>query len=228
LRRLLIVAVLAVLAAVFSACAASPPARPAQPAPPPARPAQPAPPVAVFLGDSYTQGDGATAPGARWVNLVATAKGWDFVNLGRGGTGYLVTSSGCGLSVCPNYAGMIPEVAKESPDVIVVAGGQNEFHAFNTTRQDVIDAIRKTYAELHARFPEAQIIAVGPSTPWDVNPDVALFDRVVQDAAASAEARYVSLIEPNVIGDGMLAEDKVHVNDAGHRAIAERVTAALR
>jgi lysophospholipase L1-like esterase len=50
----------------------------------------------------------------------------------------------------------------------------------------------------------------------------------VQDAANSVKAKYVSLINPNVIDLAMILPDKVHVNDAGHKAIAERVLAALR
>ncbi|MET1152921.1 GDSL-type esterase/lipase family protein [Arthrobacter sp.] len=187
-------------------------------------------PLAVFLGDSYTQGLGASSESTRWVNMTASAKGWDFVNLGRGGSGYFTPSTpqACFHPVCPNYAGMIPEVAAESPDYIVVAGGQNDFSAFDTSRQRVVEAIRTTYAALRASFPHAQIIAIGPSTSSAVTPDVELFDRVVQDAAASVHAQYVSLIDPNVIGDGMFFEDKIHVNDAGHKAIAKRIIAAVR
>lgn len=187
-------------------------------------------PFAVFLGDSYTQGLGASSESTRWVNVTASTKGWNFVNLGRGGTGYLTPSipQACFHPACPNYAGMIPEVATPSPDYIVVAGGQNDFPAFHASRQSVVEAIRRTYAELRAKFPKAEIVAVGPSTPWAVNADVKLFDRVVQDAAASVNAQYVSLIDPNVIGAGMIFKDKIHVNDTGHQAIAERVTAAVR
>lgn len=187
-------------------------------------------PLAVFLGDSYTQGKGATSAEGRWVGLVATTQKWDYVNLGRGGTGYLATSTaaGCGLDFCPNIEGMIPLAASESPDIIVVAGGQNDFSAFNTDRAAVMDSIGKTYAALRAKFPEAQLVAVGPSTPWGVNKDVILFDEMVQDAASKVQAKYVSLIEPDVIDPTMLLEDKAHVNDAGHKAIAERVIAALR
>jgi lysophospholipase L1-like esterase len=195
-----------------------------------ARPVTGPEPLAVFVGDSYTKGTGATSESARWVNLTASAKGWRFVNLGRGGTGYFVTSKtrSCAGAVCPNYAGMIPQVAKEAPDIIVVAGGQNDFSAFNTSRQSVIDAIRATYAKIRSKFPSARIIAVGPSTPRKVNPDVEKFDQVVHDAATFVKAEYVSLLEPNAIRPGMLGQDKVHVNDAGHMAIAERVTAGLR
>lgn len=187
-------------------------------------------PLAIFLGDSYTAGTGASSPDKDWVSLVANAEGWDFVNLGRGGTGYTATSSvqGCGLEFCPNYGAMIPEAKSQSPDVVVIAGGQNDFTTFNSDRQGVTDAIRRTYTDARTAFPKAKIVAVGPSTPWGVNAEVTAFDKVVQDAAASVSAKYVSLIDPDVIQPEMVIEDKAHVNDSGHAAIAERVESALR
>lgn len=185
---------------------------------------------AVFIGDSYTQGTGASAPEKRWVSLVAAAKGWGFDNLGRGGTGYLSTSDerGCGLSFCPNFGGMIGQAVAAKPSTVVVSGGQNDFTAFNETRPAVIEAINKTYADLRAKLPNTKIVAVGPSTPWGVNPDVEAYDQAVQDAAKSVGATYVSLINPDVIVDSMLVKDGAHVNDEGHKAIAERVISALR
>jgi len=187
-------------------------------------------PLAVFIGDSYTQGTGASKDETRWVDLVAKAEGWGYDNLGRGGTGYLATSgkAGCGLEVCPNYAEMVETVAAIKPATVIVAGGQNDFSAFNENRPAVLAQIAKTYNGLRAKLPKARIIAVGPSTPWGVNEDVLAFDAAVQEAAASVKAEHVSLIEPNVVTPQMVLPDGGHVNDAGHKAIAERVISALR
>lgn len=38
----------------------------------------------------------------------------------------------------------------------------------------------------------------------------------MQDAAASVNAKYVCLIEPNVIDPSKVIADKGHVNDGGH------------
>src|SRR5829696_5674496 len=63
--------------------------------------AEPSPrPVAVFIGDSYTQGED------RWPSYVAKEQGWKQVNLGRGGTGYRARDTaagaqeGCEEDVC--------------------------------------------------------------------------------------------------------------------------------
>lgn len=197
-----------------------------------ARKATPVPvlPVAAFLGDSYTQGTGASSLDKRWVNIVGAGMGWNVVNLARGGTGYVATSdvTGCGLSFCPNYPAMVPEVVNAKPAVVLVTGGQNDFQNYIDDPAAVADAVHATFYAIRSAMPEAQIVAVGPSSPFGIGPHVTKLDRVVQDAAAAVSAKYVSLIEPNVITEAMVLPDKAHVNDAGHAAISERVLTALR
>lgn len=186
-------------------------------------------PVAVFLGDSYTQGTGASKPAAQWTSLVSANEGWREENLGRGGTGFLATSTfqGCGLEFCPNYGAMIPDAVFTQPSVLVISGGQNDFNTFVTSRQSVVEAINSTYAAARAAFPDLRIICVGPSTPNDVDPDFIAFDQTVHNAATSVGADYVSLIAPPVIEKSMVLFDGGHVDDAGHAAIAERVIAGI-
>ena len=59
-------------------------------------------PVAVFLGDSYTQGFGAVPLDRRWSSLVAHDADWTEVNQGQGGTGFVTTAdkNTCGLEHC--------------------------------------------------------------------------------------------------------------------------------
>src|SRR5690606_5182268 len=76
LRRGLVV--LAVTAGLgLSGCAS-----PAVSAPAPTKATQP---IAVFIGDSYTSGYGASIPTLAWASLVASGEGWKAVNRGRGG-----------------------------------------------------------------------------------------------------------------------------------------------
>ena len=195
-------------------------------------PSEAAKPVAIFLGDSYTQGYGASNVNTRWVTLVSKAKGFKMVNLGRGGSGYVTVAGieGCGLARCPSYPEMVPLAidAEPQPTTVVVAGGQNDFIEFARDPEGVTAAIKKTYADLRKGLPKARIVAVGPSTPWDVSSSVVAMDKAVQEAAASVKASYVSLISPNVVKPDMITKDGAHVTDAGHKAIAERVIAALR
>jgi lysophospholipase L1-like esterase len=187
------------------------------------------PAVAVFLGDSYTQGWGASNPTMKWTTLVAHDAGWREVNQGQGGTGYVTTSgvSGCGLDDCPTYQDRVADVAAAAPDVVVIAGGQNDRWALATDPALVQAAVDRTFSLLQEGLPNARIIAVGPSTAEPATAMITDLDGWVRAAADRVGAEYVSLIDPVVIQSDMVTADGVHVNDAGHRAIADRVLATV-
>ena len=186
-------------------------------------------PTAVFLGDSYVQGRGASAPSSRWSSLVAGERGWDEVNLGLGGTGYVATSGpeGCGLDFCPSVEAQVAAAVARAPDVVVVAGGQNDFTSYQDDPEAVDAAIAATFEQLRRQLPAARLVAVGPSTTRAVGAVAEAVDVDVRTAAAAVGAQYVSLLEPNVIAPGTVLPDGAHVDDAGHRAIADRVLAAV-
>lgn len=185
---------------------------------------------AVFIGDSYTQGVGASGPAARWVTLVSLKEGWEPQNLGRSGTGYLSsgTPSECGQVKCLNFVEMVPLAIAAKPDVVFVSGGQSDFELFLKDRASVLTAIDTTFASLRTGLPDTPIYAIGPSTTGTVSKAVVEFDSAVRAAAARAGATYVSLLEPNVIRPTFIAADRVHVNDAGYAAIAARIEEAIK
>ena len=186
--------------------------------------------AAVFLGDSYTQGWGASEPDRRWSALVAHDAGWVEVNQGQGGTGFVATSGlgGCGLVYCPTYLERVPDVIAVHPDVVVIAGGQNDLTALAADPDAVRAAVDATYDQVRDGLPQARIVAVGPSTAQPGNALIVELDGWVRAAAARVGAEYLSLIDPPVIDQESVAPDGVHVTDAGHRAIAERVLAGIR
>lgn len=190
-------------------------------------------PLVAFIGDSYSAGTGASSEEKRWTTLLSASKKWQEDNFAQGGTGYLraIESGGapaCGEEVCPNYQYAVPQVIADNPATVIVAGGQNDLGAFEKDPAPVAQAIDRVYAGLRKGLPKAKILAVGPSTPGEVTPLVAELDALVQEAARRHGAAYVSLIDPDVVEDDMVAPDGQHVTDAGHAAIAKRVAAALR
>ncbi|TFC05538.1 SGNH/GDSL hydrolase family protein [Cryobacterium adonitolivorans] len=184
-------------------------------------------PVAVFVGDSYTQGLGASSPVTRWSTLVAEEAGWTEVNQGLGGTGYVTAASAidCGQKQCPTYPDRVADVIASAPDVVVIAGGQNDRWALGTDPQFVRAAVNETFRLIRAELPNARLIAVGPSTAEPATAMLTDLDGWVQAAAHRVDAEYVSLLDPVVIRAEMVVADGVHVDDAGHRAIADRVLA---
>lgn len=190
----------------------------------------PAPDTTLFIGDSYTVGWGADGDGTRWTSIVADEMGWLEANYGQGGTGYVTTSGrdGCGREVCPTYPDRLAESKGQvGPEVIVIAGGQNDFTAYADDPDTVEDAIRETFTQATNLYPHAKIVAVGPSTPNRVSDRVMAMDDAVRGAAQSVGATYVSLIDPPVIEDDMVLEDGAHVGVKGHAAIAKRVLDVL-
>jgi lysophospholipase L1-like esterase len=161
--------------------------------------------------------------------LVSANRHWTEVNFGRGGTGYL-TSAGplsCGRPSCPDYLDALPALTAVSPDVVVVAGGQNDLATYNEDPAAGAAKIRLTYATIRKMFPNALIVAVGPSSPvWPVDPFRGL-DESVREAAHEAGAEYINLLDPPVFDPGSVLADGAHVGDAGHRAIATRVEEML-
>ena len=174
-------------------------------------------PVAVFLGDSYTQG------GDVWTSLVSAKQGWREVNLGRGGTGYVATSSqqGCGLNYCPKYDEMIPEAVKAKPDVVVVAGGRNDGSAD-------AKAIRTFYQDLRTQLPNAKIYAISPL--WASGETPAFIVAQGQDVKASVEAvggTFLDVGQPFKGRPDLISSDAVHPNEAGYKVLGEDVLRLL-
>jgi lysophospholipase L1-like esterase len=186
--------------------------------------------TAAFIGDSATQGAGASGPETRWVTLVATAEGWEPLNLGRSGTGYLSSAEPtvCGKTKCPNYQEMARIAVVQKPDVVLVSGGQSDFDMFAKDPAAVTAAISSTYDVLRAGLPDATIYAIGPLTTGPINKATIAFDAAVRDAATKAKATYVSLLEPNVVKSSFIGPDGVHLNDAGYAALAARVEEAVK
>lgn len=218
----LLLAVVIVVAVVAIAVVARP--SPVQSTP------RPDHPLAVFIGDSYAQGTGASSPAKRWTTVLSQEAGWSEQNLGRGGTGYVTTAdvNGCGLTYCPNYQQMVQRAIDLDPDIVVVSGGQNDFGAWQQDSSRVVAAIDQVYRGLRRALPRVTIYAVGPSTTGGVSGPVVGMDAAVRAAAAREDAHYVSLIDPNVIEPSMVVADGGHVDDAGHQAIARRVLQAVR
>lgn len=180
-----------------------------------------APKSVVFIGDSYAQGTGASAPNNRWTTKLSFALGWTEHNLARGGTGYLVSptdpKSACGLDYCPSYAEMIPEAVKEKPNVIVVSGGRNDIGAGNA---QFSDAATDFYTKLRAALPDARIITLDPL--WDASKppgQLAAYSDSVRAAVTAVKGEYIDIKQPlNGHPDWVIA-DGVHPSDSGHDAI---------
>jgi lysophospholipase L1-like esterase len=180
-------------------------------------------PVAAFIGDSYTWGSGASDMSKRWTTLVADRMGWIESNVAEGGTGYLKT-----FEDRPNYFGQLDEIIAMRPAIVVVAGGQNDENMLTSNPSALFTEVRHFFVLLRSQLPRARIIGIGPSFPGALTPQDYAFDSVVRDAVAAVGGRFISLLRPTpVLDPAMLEPDRVHVGDAGHAAIAQRVLTSM-
>lgn len=181
-------------------------------------------PLAVFVGDSYTYGEGLPADdrGLRWTSLVSAERGWEEYNVGCSGAGYARPGPVCGTDYRGETAPLAPEAA---PDVIIVSGGRNDL-GFPEDR--VAEAVEATYADLAARYPGACVVAV--SAIGDVGEPPAGLDALNREVAESARAHggvFVDIGAPLRGRPDLLGPDRMHPNVAGHAVLAEALLAAL-
>lgn len=184
-------------------------------------------PLTIFIGDSSVVGAGVTRSSGRWSSIASKVLKWDEVNLARTGSSYAATTAtgGCdGRTTCRTYADEIEAVKKRKPDLVVVGGGRKA--AGSDARTTV--AVRNFYKALRTALPDATIIAVGP---WTAEPaddkSVAVLDDAVQAAARSANAVYVSLLDPKLIDRSMTTDQGKSLNDIGHQKVADRIVTTI-
>lgn len=223
------IVVLIVVLALVPRQTASPTPRPA-----PGSVAAALPPgsTALFIGDSYSSGVGVGRKEQRWTSLVSSGLGWVEQNRALGGTGYQAVPPpfACRQPHCPRYTDQLEIVATQQldPDVVVIAGGQNDAAAYTMDPTAEDRAIARTYHRAEALFPGARIIGVGPSWPTGNDPVARSMDRAVAHAVHHVGGTHVSLLDPPVVVPAMVQADHIHVGPDGHRAIADRVLARLR
>jgi hypothetical protein len=187
-------------------------------------------PVAVFLGDSYTAGAGASQVDKSAPYLLAQRYGWRPVDLAHGATGYISSppdpgQAWCGLYHCPSYTESIPATAATNPDLVIVNGGRNEVAISATTQWT--KGVQDFYTSLRRSVPHATIIATSPI--WDDSPtpsSIEAMRAVVRAAVTAAGGRFIDLGEPLLGRPDLVASDGIHPNDAGNVAIAAAFEAA--
>ncbi|WP_037158573.1 SGNH/GDSL hydrolase family protein [Rhodococcoides fascians] len=179
-------------------------------------------PVVAFIGDSYSQGIGASSAGTRWTTLASAALGWSEMNLAVGGTGY--TTSYLGQPT--DYATKVESVRAAQPDIIVVSGGRNDY--LTSSPPEIGTAAAALYGQLRSTVPDAELVVVTPI--WEATDIPAEFTEIIDSirrAAEGASVKYLDIGEPLSGHPDLVVADGLHPNDAGHHKIAEHVVAVV-
>lgn len=188
-------------------------------------------PVALFLGDSYTAGAGASDDTRAWATVVAAERGWLVQNFARGGTGFISSVAGaaapaaCGREECPSFERMAVEGAAVVPDIVVISGGRNDAALSDAA---AAQGIRQMFEAVAETYPNSTVFAT--NVLWDdEDPPVsaAVMSAQIQQHAERMGAVFVDLGQPLAGDETALAADGVHPNDLGHARIAEAMLAQL-
>lgn len=202
-----------------------------------------------FLGDSITEGSGASEPSKCYVSQVAKITGADCRNYGIGGS-RIARQQNCTFEQRQDrdYCMRVEEMDADA-DIVAVFGGTNDFGHGNAPFGEFSDRTVNTfYGALHILFTSllekyttSKIVVFTPfhrCTEDNLNPDTKLPLKPYVEAIREV-AEYYSLpildlykesgIQPNVpIIKHTYMPDGLHPNDLGHRLLAEKVVAFLK
>ena len=210
--------------------------------------------VVNFLGDSITEGVGASAPEFVYPNVIKEKYGLKAANnYGISGTRFAKQTKpsenpSFDLDFCSRVAEMDPDA-----DAVVVFGGTNDFGHGDAPFGNVNDTDPRTFCgayhdlcrKLITRYPEAQLVIMtplhrdsedkGPYNEWGVRLGASLrgyVDAIIEIAAFYAipvlDLFRVSGIQSRVPElKERYIPDGLHPNDAGHVRIAEKLIGFL-
>ena len=189
------------------------------------------PALLVAYGHSWVQGDGASDPSLRMVDLAAQALGLGQCNLGVGGSSTIET------------AALVGQQPPPPAQLYLLLTGLNDLRLRGRAREALArytDALRSVLAACRSSAPDALVIAVEQPylldyslyPPHDRGSDAAVdrYNAVLRRVAAeSASQSGVVVVAPVTDWDAatMLADDTVHPNDAGHAALANSVVGSV-
>jgi lysophospholipase L1-like esterase len=198
---------------------------------PPRDPTPPDAPQVLFFGSSTTAGSGASSPERRFTSLLARRAGWREINEGLAGST---------LTDVPGRTAASAEVRVRAiaasgirPAVVLVMYGANDAISGvplgdagspGTFRHAAAAVLRA----LHGAFPRAVLVVCTPQPGRRLQRAREPYDAVLAD-----EARAIGAVL--LRGDGAFAAealpryaaDAIHLNDAGHAALAAHLEHAL-
>ncbi|MDT4919112.1 MAG: hypothetical protein QOI15_14 [Pseudonocardiales bacterium] len=176
-------------------------------------------PLIAFLGDDWTRGTGAARKALRFSTLVCGRLGAQELNFGVDGTGYAKPGAGGGP-----YATRVAQVVAAHPSVVVVSGGRNDS---NDSPATAAEAARQLFARLHAKLPDAVLIAIAPF--WgdsDLPPEMIALGAAIKNGVTAAGGTYLDIPDP-IHGHPDFMADAADPNNQGYAAIAAAVATQL-
>lgn len=202
----------------------------------------------IFLGDSITEGVGASATHKRYTDLVAQKTGAIVYNHGVSGTRIAKQkNTSFDLDCDKDFCFRAPAMEKDA-DVIVVFGGTNDYgHGdaeIGTFRDRTPDtfygALHTLYTYLCETYPKAQKVIMTPlhcsneDKPSSQNEPLKTYVEIIREVAEYYSLPVLDMyensgIQPNIPANSQAyTVDGLHPNDAGYELISELVIKFLK
>lgn len=191
-------------------------------------------PSVLFIGDSYTDGNGL--PEMSYGCLAAVRMGWVCDLAAVPGTGY-ISGGPANRSVVNQYIGLstsfierIPKLAqKYQPQIVIFDGGRNDLFP---PRKDVFNAMVGTIAEARRAWPKATILVIRPRFLARPTDDLGFDDSFFANLRAQPGVANVVILDPITWFAGsdtadLLRPDGIHPNQRGERALALALVRSL-
>jgi lysophospholipase L1-like esterase len=191
-------------------------------------------PSVLFIGDSYTAGNGlgemsygcTTAVQLGWLCSLSAVPGTGYISGGPANRFVVDEYSGWSAS----FTERIPRLATvHDPDVVVLDGGRND--GFPPS-EDVYREMVATIENVRRTWPEAAVVFVRPRIITDPADNLGFDDAFIARLAAEPATQGVLFLDPigSMIGrdtSRLLDEDRRHPNTLGSQAIGAALTESL-
>lgn len=191
-------------------------------------------PSVLFIGDSYTAGNGL--PELSYGCLAAVRMRWVCDLAAMTGTGY-ISGGPANRFVVDQYTGpstsfieRIPKLAqKYQPQIVVLDGGRNDLFP---PRGDVFKAMAATIKEARRAWPKAAIVFIRPRYLAHPTDDLGFDDSFFANLRAQPGVADVVILDPITwFADSdtanLLRPDGTHPNQQGEQALASALVRSL-
>jgi acyl-CoA thioesterase-1 len=174
--------------------------------------------VLAVLGDSVSA-ESKVSTGPEWPELVAQSLEWKVVTDTVDGSGYVNPGEG------KPFGERVPAVLRQTPDVIVVAGGVSDLVGYPVPQ--VVKAAEDVIADLVREAPDAQVVLVSPFSVGEPGPMTKQLSSKLRRIADEQGVEYVDATGWLASGYNLFAGDGVHPTDEGQKRLAERMEQEL-
>lgn len=186
---------------------------------------------ALIMGDSFTEGYGASPGAPTWAEIAAETLRWRATIDGIGGTGFAKTTATDGSTGLGFRSRLLDEARSGAEyDVIVLQGGLNDWRV---SAPDEYLAVQRAVRTARTQWPDAVVVVFGPTEPVAKGTGHAVHLATIRSAAEANGAVFIDPSSPLAwITDENSARldsgDGLHLNDSGYAYLAGRfVTAVL-